>query len=143
MSGIVCAIRGGPASKSTLRKAIELAQIRDAPLYLLFVINLEFLAQTAHSRTTSLEEEMRDMGELILLMAQESAAAANVSTRPTVREGEVADQIIALCKEVDADVVVVGKPLTHRATIAFDEVKLQQFKRRMKEECQARLVLVE
>jgi nucleotide-binding universal stress UspA family protein len=143
MSGIVCAIRGGPASKSTLRKAIELAQIRDVPLYLLFVINLEFLAQTAHSRTISLEEEMRDMGEMILLMAQESAAAANVSTYPVIRRGEVAEQIIALCKNVDADVVVVGKPLTHRVTTAFDEGKLSQFKLRMNEDCQAALVIVE
>ena len=67
MSGVVCAIRGGPPSKSTLRRAIELAQARQLPLYLLYVVNFHFLMHTAHSRLTAIQEEMREMMELGML----------------------------------------------------------------------------
>lgn len=85
MPGIVCAIRCGPASKSTLHKAIVLAQTQQRQLYILYVVNLDFLARTTHSRITAIKEEMCDIGEMILLMAQESTAAANVTTYPVIR----------------------------------------------------------
>lgn len=143
MSGIVCAIRGGPASKSTLRKAIELAQEGQRPLYLLYVIDLNFLRRTTQSRTAGIQEEMRDMGEMILLLAQDTAVAANVATHSVIREGEVESQIAALCNEVDADQVVVGHPISERDTAAFTPERLQQFGARLQEKCRAELVVVE
>jgi nucleotide-binding universal stress UspA family protein len=97
---------------------------------------------TAHSRLTAIQEEMREMGEMILFMAQETAIAANVTAYPEVREGEVEAQIIALCGEVDADVVVVGEPLPGRTTAAFTGEKLAGLRARLKEQCRAELVLV-
>ena len=39
MSGIVCAIRGGPDSQPTIRRAISLAKETNLSLYFLYVIN--------------------------------------------------------------------------------------------------------
>ena len=42
MSGIVCAVRGGPASQPTLQRAITLAKETGLPLFFLYVVNLDF-----------------------------------------------------------------------------------------------------
>lgn len=68
MPGIICAIRVGPASKSTLHKAIELAQTRQQPLHLLNVVNLDFLARTAHSRIAAIQTELYAARLHILLL---------------------------------------------------------------------------
>ena len=44
MPGILCAVRGGPASQPTIAKAIALAQETGLPLYFLYVVNLDFLS---------------------------------------------------------------------------------------------------
>ncbi|RMF49572.1 MAG: universal stress protein, partial [Anaerolineae bacterium] len=47
MSAIVCAIRGGPASQPTIRRAIALALETSLPLHFLYVVNLDFLSSTS------------------------------------------------------------------------------------------------
>ena len=44
MSGVICAVRGGPDSQSTVARAIALARESGLPLYFLYVVNLDFLA---------------------------------------------------------------------------------------------------
>ena len=51
MPGIVCAVRGGPASQPTIEKAIALALETGLPLCFLYVVNLDFLSQTPTSRS--------------------------------------------------------------------------------------------
>ncbi|MCB0240075.1 MAG: hypothetical protein KDH08_15830, partial [Anaerolineae bacterium] len=75
MSGIVCAVRGGPASQPTVSRSIALAAETGLPLYFLYVVNLEFLDHTASSRTHTISKEMAEMGEFILMAAQAKAEA--------------------------------------------------------------------
>ncbi len=65
MPGIVCAIRGGPASKPTIARSIALAKETDLPLFFLYVVNLDFLAYTSSSRIHTITQEMEQMGELL------------------------------------------------------------------------------
>lgn len=110
MPGIVCAIRVGPNSESTIDKAVELAEETNEQLHFLFVINLEFLTQTMSSRVHTLSEQMRQMGEFILLNAQARADVKLIPSEILIRRGNVTDSIVKLCKDLDAHYVVVGFP---------------------------------
>ena len=110
MSGIICAIRGGPASKITMKSAVDLAKEKNLTVYFLYVVNLDFLAHTTSSRTHSVYHEMDRMGEFILLVAQEKAKKFGVESEGVVRHGTVREEIIQLAKEIKADYVVLGRP---------------------------------
>ncbi len=142
MSGIVCAVRGGAASKPTIRRAIQLAQESGLPIHFLYVVNLDFLSHTSSSRVHTIEEEMREMGEFILLTAQEQAASTGVEACGVVRDGSVGDQIIALCREKEAQYVVLGRPRHSARPNVFDEARLQGFIERITSRTGAQVVLV-
>ena len=116
MSGIVCAIRGGPHSQPTIRQAITTAKQHQIPVYFLYVVNLDFLEHTEHSRTQVIQREMREMGEFICLKAQIEANREGVEADVVVREGNVTDEIIALCHEIQADFVIIGQPRVNPTT---------------------------
>jgi nucleotide-binding universal stress UspA family protein len=113
MSGIVCAIRGGPASQPTIEQAIATAKETGLSLYFVYIVNLDFLSHTASSRVQIVSDEMRQMGEFILLAAQSQAAAQNIAAEGEVRHGNVREEIIKLCHEIQADYLVLGYPHPH------------------------------
>ena len=78
MSGIICAVRGGPDSQVTIDEAISLALEANLPLNFLYVVNLDFLTHTQSSKTHTITDQLTQMGEFILLTAQQKA-----ETRPT------------------------------------------------------------
>jgi len=141
MSGIVCAIRGGPGSQQTVARAIALARKTGLPLYFLYVVNLDFLAYTSSSRVHPLLEEMHQMGEFILHMAQETAANAGVVAHGVVRDGQVRDEIIGLCREVGADYVVLGRPQMAREGNLFTDEQISGFLAQIEKETGATAVL--
>ena len=51
MSGIVCAVRGGPVSQPTINKSITISFEKNLPKYLIYIVNLDFLAFTSGNRT--------------------------------------------------------------------------------------------
>ena len=65
MSGILCAIRGGPSSRPTIAMSIQLAQETGEVIYFLYVVNLDFLTHSSSSKTNNFSQEIHDMGELI------------------------------------------------------------------------------
>lgn len=142
MRNIICALRGGPASQSTIAHAIALAQQKAHQLTFLYVVNLDFLSHTMKSRTASMVEDIRQMGEMILLMAVETAAASGVDAQMAVREGEVAEQIVMLCAELNADYVVVGAPLLAHQMDVFTMEQVQTLSSELSHTCQAELVIV-
>ena len=127
MSGIVCAIRGGPRSQPTIRLAVTTAKQHQIPVYFLYVVNLDFLEHTEHSRTQMIQKEMSAMGEFICLKAQIEAKREGVQAEIAVREGNVTKEIIALCHEVEADYVILGRPQGEHATNIFDLERLKKF----------------
>jgi nucleotide-binding universal stress UspA family protein len=110
MPGIVCAIRGGPASQPTIEKSIALGKDSGQTIYFLYVINLDFLAHSGGGRVGHIAEDIQEMGEFILLAAREQAQAQGLCTEMITAEGEVIEEIIALCLEIDADYIVLGRP---------------------------------
>lgn len=143
MAGIVCAIRGGPASQPTIRRAIELAREHGKQIHFLYVVNLNFLERTATSRVHTISKELRQMGDFILLKAQVEANGEGVEADASIREGNVGEEIIALCKEMTADFVVLGLPSGESEHDAFTRERMRQFAARIEEASGAKPVLAE
>lgn len=143
MSGIVCAVRGGPDSQPTIARAIALAREADLPLYFLYVVNLDFLSHTSSSRVHTISQEMHQMGEFILLTAESSAAAQGVTAQGVVRHGNVEQEIIGLCHELAADYLVLGRPQAQREESLFTHDLMAQFIERTEEQTGARVVLTD
>jgi len=144
MPGIVCAIRGGPASRPTIDRSIQLAVETDLPLYFLYVVNLKFLSHSSSSRTHLISKEMVEMGEFILLTAQAEAQEQGIEAKGVVRKGNVRDEIVNLCQEIKADYVVLGKPKQESdKENVFTENHLDRFSLRIEMESGANIILAE
>ena len=143
MSGIVCAIRGGPCSRLTIKKAIDLAEEIHLPLYFLYVVNLDFLSYTSSSRTQAISEEMHHMGEFILLTAQAQAAKQGIDAQNEIREGKVAEEIVNFSKDIQANMIVLGVPgdSDDKKNI-FNDQQLKEFGKYIEKETGARVILV-
>ena len=143
MSGIVAAIRGGPASKPTIKTAIDLAQETALPLYFLYVVNLDFLTHTSSTRVQIISQEMHQMGEFILLSAQAEAASQAVTAEGVVRHGDVGEEIVKLSHEIGADYLVLGRPKLQQEESVFTQDRLHQFIADTEEQTGAVVVLPE
>jgi nucleotide-binding universal stress UspA family protein len=143
MTGIICAIRGGPFSRLTIKEAIALSKESEQTLYFLYVVNLDFLNNALHANVHVMTEEMHQLGEFILLNAQETARKSGVQAEAVIRKGQVGDEIIALCREKDADFVILGKPKTDQENNVIDLSALDAFAQRIEEASNAKVIFVE
>lgn len=141
MPGIICAVRGGPDSQPTIEKAISLAKEVSLPLYFLYVVNLDFLSHTQSSRVSTISEEMAEMGEFILLTAQEKAGKQGITAEGVIRHGKVREEIVTLAKELSADYVVLGLPQGQREADIFVIDRIKEFGKTIEQETGAAVVL--
>lgn len=142
MGGILCPIRGGPGSRGAIATGITLAKEKQEALHFLYVVNLDFLNLTERGRTHVIAEEMRGMGEFILLRAQALAEKDGVEAQWTVRQGNVMEEIMAMAKEIQASHIILGKP-KHEEENVFTMDRLQDFVQRCEAETDAKVVLAE
>ena len=143
MSGIVCAIRGGPDSQPTIRRAISLAKETNLSLYFLYVINLNFLIQTERSKTSTISEELEQVGEFILLAATEDAKTENIQAEGIISHGSVKDEIIKVAQNVQADYVILGLPQGVKEKNVFAIGYIQEFSKLIESESDAKVVFAE
>lgn len=141
MSGIICAVRGGPDSKTTIKKAITLAKEVDLPLYFLYVVNLDFLSHTQSSKTSTISDELNQMGEFILLTIQEKAKRAGVHAEGIIRQGSVSEEIITLVGELQANYVVLGLPVGEEEKNVFVTDRIREFGNMIHQESGAEVIL--
>jgi nucleotide-binding universal stress UspA family protein len=142
MGGILCPIRGGPGSRGALAAGITLAKENKETLHFLYVVNLDFLNLTERGRTQVISDEMRGMGEFILLRAQAMAEKEGVEAQWTVRQGNVMEEIMAMAKEIQASHIILGKP-KHEEQNDFTMEHLQTFVQHLEEQTGAKVVLAE
>ncbi len=141
MSGILCALRGGPDSQDTVDYAIHFAKEKKQRLYFLYVVNLNFLSGTSQVRRDNVAQELHRMGEFILLMAQSRAATLGVRADNLVRRGSVPEQILKACKEIDVKYLLMGRPQNDSEVNIFDSGELEDFAQKAMEDCGAKVIL--
>jgi nucleotide-binding universal stress UspA family protein len=143
MSGVVCAIRGGPHCQRTVVQAIALAQETGLPLHLLYVVDRDFLSRANSSYVYTSSERMHQMGEAVLHAAQSRADTLGVATESVVRQGKVGNEIIGLCRDLEADYVVLGYPRAQQADNAFTVKSLNKLGECIERETAVEVVLTE
>jgi nucleotide-binding universal stress UspA family protein len=142
MSGIICAIRGGPGSQPTIEKAISLALEINLPLYFLYVVNLDFLAHTQSSKTSTITEQLIQMGEFILFTAQEKAGSQGVEAHAIIHHGKVMEKIITTALETNADYIVLGMPGDDHEQNEFVLDRIKEYGNKIQQQSGAEVILV-
>lgn len=123
MGKILCATRGGEASYRAQDQAITLARRRGDSLIFLYVIDTHFLDKTAAPIVVDVGNQLQNMGEFLLAMAQEKAESQGVPVQCICRPGQVRDEIKAVAREERVDTVVLGRPAGEANTFAMEELK--------------------
>lgn len=142
MPGMLCAIRGGPSSQYTVDHAATLAAQEGLPLTFLYIIDLAFLSRSASSQVGLVTREMTQMAEFILLQAQLRAQSVGVDAEGTIRRGTVQEEILACCRDMAADILILGKPAEAHGENIFTTAWLESFSQRVKAECGTRVIVV-
>jgi nucleotide-binding universal stress UspA family protein len=125
MGKILCATRGGEASRRTQDKAIALAKERGDELLFLYVVDIHFLDKTAAPIVVDVGNEVTKMGEFLLLIAQERSLEQGVTASTLVHKGEVREELKKAALEEGVSLVVLGKPAGEESV--FELVSLQAF----------------
>ncbi|MES0362261.1 MAG: universal stress protein [Anaerolineales bacterium] len=105
---ILCPTRGGKDSYSNQDRAIAIAKERGAEVLFLYVTNVEFLGLTAAPKLIDIEDELDEMGEFMLAMAQERAEKDSVNAFTLVKRGHFQEVLIEVIEEHQIDTVVLG-----------------------------------
>jgi hypothetical protein len=123
MGKILCATRGGEASYRTQDKVIALAKERDDDLLYLFVVDTHFLDKTAAPILVNVENDIAEMGEFLLLVAKERAAAQGVEAGTLIREGAVLEQLKQAALEQEVSLIVLGRPTGEESLFDMGELE--------------------
>jgi cation:H+ antiporter len=107
---ILCATRGGEASRPTHEKAIEIAKEMGAELLFLYVFDQTALPLEATPLVINVEAQIRHMNDYLSRTAQEQASQAGVESRIIVRAGSLREQLASVAREEDIDLVILGNP---------------------------------
>ena len=111
MNKILCATRGGEASRRTQEAVIDMAKQHGATIVFLYVVDVEFLRLTARGvRPDVVTTEMEHMGEFLLAIAVERAHAQGVEAEAVLRHGPLLDALESAAREEGVDAIAFGRP---------------------------------
>ena len=110
MTTILFPTRGGEASYANQDRVIELAREQEARLIFMYVTDVRYLMLMVRASVVDLEEEISEMGEFLLAMAQERAAAQGVEADIVVKRGVFRKALKEVIEVESVDVLVLGAP---------------------------------
>ncbi len=112
MKKILCATRGGEASSRTQDEVIAMAKEAGASILFLYIVDVEFLKLTARGvRPDVVTTEMEHMGEFLLALACERAAAEGVQAQGVLRHGPLIEALESAARDEGADAIAFGRPV--------------------------------
>jgi nucleotide-binding universal stress UspA family protein len=125
---IICAVRGGPESRATVTRAIDLSLADNARLTFLHVMDAEFLQYATVGPLSVIYSELVEMGKFTMLILCDRAQRRGVSQVDyIVREGSVRKQLLRFAVETQADLLVVGSPTRSPGSNVFKPNELPAF----------------
>lgn len=133
MKKILCATRGGEASRRTQDVVIAMAKKEGATILFLYVVDVEFLKVTARGvRLDVVTTEMERMGEFLLAIACERAAAQGVKAEMCLRHGSLLEALESAAREEGVDAVAFGRPAGPESS--FSLADLERFAAQIEED---------
>lgn len=142
MRPIVCATRGGEASRRTQERAITLARERGADLIFLCVVNPDFAEPTNERLQEALQDELKRLGHSLLCIAQARSRKKDVKAKTAIRCGKVRQEIEAYLKEVQADTLILGAPATESSMHAFGDEAINKFAEEIRQSTDVEVIIV-
>jgi nucleotide-binding universal stress UspA family protein len=110
MRPIVCATRGGQASRRTQEQAIALAKERNTKLIFLCVTDPSFSEPADDALAEALADELRRLAKSLIYIAQARAREQGIEAEAVVQCGSVCQSIEDFLEEVDAQTLIIGSP---------------------------------
>jgi cation:H+ antiporter len=107
---ILCATRGGEASRPTHEKALELAKEQGAEVLFLYVFDQRVLQGVATPIVINVEAQVEQMYSYLRSTAQVQARQAGVSSKVLVRLGGLREQIATVAVEEQVNLIILGNP---------------------------------
>ncbi|MGW8319696.1 MAG: universal stress protein [Candidatus Promineifilaceae bacterium] len=123
MTAILYPTRAGDVTHRNQDRVIALAKERQAKLIFLYVSNVRFLDHIASPVPLDLvEEELDELGEFVLIMAQERAEKAGLAAEAVIRRGGFRDALKSVIGEYEVTTVVLGLPAEETAITTVDYI---------------------
>lgn len=127
MGTLVCAIRGGEASRRTEEKAINLAREKGHKITFLYVIDQNLIEKSDPGIKKELREELIFLGKLLLRVARSQAKKKGVEADFVTGEGTIREAIEKCLKETKADLLVLGSPKEEHNQKYFKTEQIEKF----------------
>ena len=144
MRQIVCAMRGGPERRETVRRAIALALESGAKLTFFHVMDAEFLGYATYGALRVVYHELREMGKFVMPILCDRARARGVGQVDyLLREGNVRTQLRKLAAETGADLMVIGRPTKSSTKNLFKAAEFDAFVADLEQQGNLRVIQVE
>jgi nucleotide-binding universal stress UspA family protein len=125
---IICAVRGGPESRDTVTRAIDLALESGAALTFFHVIDAEFLEYATIGPLSVVYTELVEMSRFAMLILCDRAQRRGVTQVDTiVREGNIRKQLHQFAVETHAEVMVIGQPIRSPGRNVFRATEVGTF----------------
>lgn len=111
---------GSDAVQDAIEEGIDIAELCDATLHAVFVVDTADYALVPDAELMTIEEALENAGRRALEDVERRAAAAGLETRTELRRGGPADGIVDYADEHGVDLIVMGT----RGRSAIDRVLL-------------------
>jgi nucleotide-binding universal stress UspA family protein len=140
---IICAVRGGPESRETVMRAIDLALENNARLTFFHALDAEFLEYATVGPLSVVYQELIEMGKFAMLILCDRAQRRGVDKVDyDVREGNIRKQLRQFAIETQADVMVMGRPTRSPGRNVFKSEEFDDFTAELEREGNLRIVKV-
>ncbi len=140
---IICAVRGGPESRDTVTKAIDLAMAYGARLTFLHVLDAEFLEYATIGPLSVVYSELNEMGTFTMLILCDRAQRRGVERVDYVLpEGNIPDQLLRYANETKAEMMVIGRPTRSPGRNVFKIAEFDDFVTELEKEANLAIITV-
>jgi nucleotide-binding universal stress UspA family protein len=125
---IICAVRGGPESRETVTRAIDLSLEHGARLTFLHVLDAEFLEYATIGPLSVVYRELNEMGTFTMLILADRAQRRGVEQVDYVLpEGNIRAELIRYANETKAEMMVMGRPTRSPGRNVFKIAEFDDF----------------
>lgn len=141
---ILCPVRGGKQSSKTVNRAIELALSTPARLVYLYVVDVDFLGFATVARVKVMVDELSETGRFTLSILSDRARNRGVAeVESVIREGTIRDVIRSVAEEVNATMLVLGRPVRTPGVTSFSAGEFDKLIRWLQTEAGLRVECVD
>ena len=123
MIKILCPTRGGKESQPNQDFAINLAKERGADLVFMYVSDIQLIGRSAPPIVVDIEEELDELGDFLLSMAQERAEKSGILAKAIVLHGVFAEVLREVIVENKIDTVILGSSPKEPGVVSYERLQ--------------------